>query len=158
MKHNEFKVNSLQHSEVLRPLLNKEGFRFTNQRQKILAIFKEASEGHHLNAEEIHQKLTRKKENIGLSTIYRALHLMVKIGLIRELDLAEGKKYYELSSPFINQHHHLVCVECGNIQEFEEDLITQVGIDESEHQGFSLLNCQFTVLALCPKCQASWTG
>lgn len=153
MESNGLEINSIRYSEVLKSLLNQEGFRFTNQRQKILEILRDTPEGHHLSAEEIYQKLSEKGENIGVSTIYRALHLMVDLGLLRELGLAEGKKYYELSTPFIHQHHHLVCVQCGVVQEFEEELITQVGISEAESRGFSLINCQFTVFALCPNCQ-----
>lgn len=157
METNGLKVNGIQYSEALKSLLNQEGFRFTNQRQKILEIFKNTSEGHHLSAEEIYQQLSEQGENIGISTIYRALHLMVKLGLVQELGLAEGRKYYELSSPFIDQHHHLVCVQCGDVQEFEEDFITKVGISESESRGYSLLNCQFTVFALCPSCQSLYS-
>lgn len=153
MKTNGIKVNEIEHSETLKSLLNQEGFRFTNQRQKILEIFKGTPEGQHLSADEVYHRLSEQGENIGVSTIYRALHLMVKVGLLRELGLAEGRKYYELSTPFVDQHHHLVCVQCGIVQEFEEDFITKVGIGESESRGFSLLNCQFTVFALCPNCQ-----
>lgn len=153
MKSNNPESNSIQYSGNLKLLLNQEGFRFTNQRQKILEIFKNTPEGYHLSAEEIYQKLSEDGENIGISTIYRALHLMVKLGLLRELGLAEGKKYYELSTPFVHQHHHLVCVQCGTVQEFEEDVITQASIQEAEGRGFSLLTCQFTVLGVCAACQ-----
>lgn len=154
MKHEKIVFNAVQYSEAFRSLLHQEGFRLTAQRQKILEALRDVSEGDHLSAEGIYQKLSERGENIGVSTIYRALHLMVDIGLLRELGLAEGKRYYEFSTPFMNQHHHLVCVQCGTVQEFEEDSITQASIQEAESQGFSLLNCQFTVLAVCPSCQA----
>lgn len=153
MKHKDFPVERAEQSEALRSLLNEEGFRFTHQRQKILKIFKATPEGDHLSAEEVYQQLSAAGEKIGISTVYRALHLMVKIGLIRELGLAEGKKYYELSASFTHQHHHLVCVECGVVQEFEDDFIVNIGVDEAESHGFSLVNSQFTVFALCPNCQ-----
>ncbi|WP_346292989.1 transcriptional repressor [Sphaerothrix gracilis] len=142
-----------QHSETLRSLLNQEGFRFTDQRKKILEVFKNAPVGHHLSAEEIYQRLSDQGKNISISTVYRAVHLMVNLNLLRELGLAEDKKYYELSAPFMHQHHHLVCVQCGTVQEFEEDLITTVSINEAEERGFAISNCQFTVFALCPTCQ-----
>lgn len=153
MKPEKRTLTVIEYSESLKSLLNQEGFRLTYQRQKILEVLKAAPEGEHLSAEEIYQKLAEDGDSIGISTIYRALHLMVDIGLLRELDLAEGKKYYELSTPFANQHHHLVCVECGSVQEFEEDVITTAGMQEADSRGFSLLACQFTVLAICPKCQ-----
>ncbi|WP_228052692.1 Fur family transcriptional regulator [Nodosilinea sp. LEGE 07298] len=143
-----------QEPELLKTVLNKEGFRFTSQRQKILDLFQSAALGHHLNAEEIHQQLLERGEKISFSTIYRALHVMVRLGLLQELELAEGRKYYELNTPFMDQHHHLVCVHCGNVEEFEDATMTQVGSSESTSRGFSLLNCQFTVYGICPSCQS----
>jgi Fur family ferric uptake transcriptional regulator len=140
-------------SELLKTVLNKEGFRFTSQRQKILDLFQASALGHHLSAEEIHQRLVEQGEKISFSTIYRALHVMVQLGLLQELELAEGRKYYELNTPFMDQHHHLVCVHCGSVEEFEDATMGQVGRSESDARGFSLLNCQFTVYGICPGCQ-----
>lgn len=153
MTSKEMDFHQASYSETLKVLLNQEGFRFTNQRQKILAAIEGAAEGDHLSAEEIYQRLSEDGENIGFSTIYRALHIMVDLGVLRELGLAEGKRYYELKTPFINQHHHLVCIQCGAVQEFEDDRITQTGFKEADNHGFSMLNCQFSLLAICPDCQ-----
>ncbi len=138
---------------LLKEALNREGFRLTVQRQKILALFEASANRHHLSAEEIHQHLSDQGEKISVSTVYRALHVMVKLGLLQELELAEGRKYYELKSPIWEQHHHLVCVQCGDVQEFEDDAITSVTTQETQDRGFALLNGQFTVYGLCPRCQ-----
>jgi Fur family ferric uptake transcriptional regulator len=138
--------------EALKTLLNQEGFRLTQQRQKILAVLNAAPTGHHMSAEAIYQHLAAAGENIGISTVYRALHLMVNMGLIRELDLAEGRKSYEVSTPAAPHHHHLVCVQCGAVQEFEADSINHVGLQETHRRGFGWLDCQFTVYGLCPAC------
>lgn len=139
-------------------MLNQEGFRLTRQRQQILGIFRALPDGDHLGAEDIYQHLCAAGETIGVSTIYRALHLMVKMGFLRELDLAEGRKLYELATPFIDQHHHLVCVQCGAVQEFEDASMATIGLDETEKHGFALLDCQFTVYAVCPGCQERLTA
>ncbi|MEO0406394.1 MAG: Fur family transcriptional regulator [Cyanobacteria bacterium P01_A01_bin.135] len=149
----EFMSTESRHFDVLKSLLNQKGFRLTSQRQKILEILENTAKGEHLSAEEIHQSLSQ-DEGIGISTIYRTLHLMVDLGLLRELDLSEDRKYYELSTPFMNQHHHLVCPQCGSVKEFEEDSITKVGMSEAQSRGFSPLDCQFTVQAICPSCQS----
>ncbi|MGP1386757.1 MAG: Fur family transcriptional regulator [Thainema sp.] len=138
---------------MFRSLLNQEGFRFTIQRQRILDLFKTCDEGQHLSAEEIHQYLSTQGASVSLSTIYRALHVMVDLNLLRELELAEGKKYYELSVSHSSNHHHLVCVECGAVVEFEEDLMAQIGSSQTETRGYALLDCQFTIYGICPKCQ-----
>jgi len=147
--------NTVQPPARLREILNQEGFRLTEQRQKILAIFRKTPEGEHLSAEDIYQQLSDSGEKIGFSTIYRALHVMVNLGLIRELELAENRKFYELSGSSVEQHHHLVCVRCGEVSEFEAQAITSAGSTEAVTRGFALLNCQFTVHGLCPACQNS---
>jgi Fur family ferric uptake transcriptional regulator len=152
MKPEENDCNGIWYTAALKSLLSQSGVRFTNQRQKILEIFKDHPEEHHLSAEEIYKKLSGRGENIGISTIYRALHLMVELGFLRELGLAENKKYYELNAASFDQHHHLVCVQCGDIQEFSGEMITEVGAGEAEKCGFAVLSCQFTVYAVCPHC------
>jgi Fur family ferric uptake transcriptional regulator len=154
MKHDPAFQALTQAPEPLKTALNKEGFRFTSQRQSILDLFQAVDLGHHLNAEEIHQRLLDQGERISFSTIYRALHVMVRLGLLQELELAEGRKYYELNLPSMDQHHHLVCVHCGEVLEFEDTTMTQVGHGESAARGFSLLNCQFTVYGICPSCRS----
>lgn len=143
---------------LLKETLNREGFRLTVQRQKILMLFKEKANCHHLSAEEIHQYLGEQGEKISVSTVYRALHMMVKLSLLQELELAEGRKYYELKSPVWQQHHHLVCVQCGDVQEFEDDAITEVTTQETQDRGFALLDGQFTIYGLCSACHGQVGG
>jgi Fur family ferric uptake transcriptional regulator len=146
-------ADTFQAPETLRSLLNQEGFRLTSQRQKILDLFEADSYGRHLSAEEIHHALAAQGKKISFSTIYRALHMLVSLGLIQEVELVEGRKLYELSTPSTNPHHHLVCVHCGAFNEFTDEQVTQVSARETLQRGFSLVNCQFTVLGVCPQCQ-----
>jgi Fur family ferric uptake transcriptional regulator len=139
-------------SEVLKMLLNQEGFRLTHQRQKILEVIKKAPEGNHLSAEDVYQQLSDNGETIGVSTIYRALHLLVNLGLIRELALSDERKFYELCHPLVNAHHHMVCAQCGKVHEFEDTLILDLGSEEAVRRGFSLIDCQFTVYVVCDRC------
>ncbi|NJL49994.1 MAG: transcriptional repressor [Leptolyngbyaceae cyanobacterium SM2_5_2] len=156
METNLFREHERNSADFLKEILNKEGFRLTSQRQKILELFNAEGGEHHLCAEEIHQKLAEQGEKISVSTVYRALHVMVNLGLLQELELAEERKYYELRSPVLHQHHHLVCVHCGEVNEFEDAIITQVSGHETQERGFSLLNSQFTVYGICPRCQGRY--
>ena len=146
-------ANLAKQHDILKSLLNQEGLRLTGQRQTILNLFVTTLEGDHLSAEEIHHQITHQGEKISYSTIYRALHVMVDLGILREVELAEGRKYYELNTPFASQHHHLVCVHCGEVHEFEDDRVTKVSQQETVEHGFLLRNCQFTVYGICQKCQ-----
>lgn len=147
-------MSNLPESEkTFKSLLNQEGFRFTIQRQRILDLFTTCDEGQHLSAEEIYQRLSTRGASVSPSTIYRALHVMVGLNLLREVELADGKKYYELSTSTANDHYHLICVECGSVVEFEADLMAKIGSSQTETRGYALLDCQFTIYGICPKCK-----
>ncbi|MBW4466489.1 MAG: transcriptional repressor [Pegethrix bostrychoides GSE-TBD4-15B] len=142
----------------LKALLNQRGFRLTPQRQTILHIFQTLPQGNHLSAEELHNILVAQGERISLSTVYRTLHVMAFMGVLRELELAEGHKHYELNSPDPHQHHHLVCVQCNRTLEFESDLIDRIGTKQAEAEGYHLLDCQLTIYIVCPDAmQQGWS-
>lgn len=139
----------------LKSELNQRGYRLTSQRQMILHIFQTLPQGRHLSAEDLHTILKQKKERTSISTVYRTLHLMAQMGLLRELELAEDHKHYELNRPFPEQHHHIVCVQCNQTVEFKNDFIAQIGAKQAEAAGYYLLDCQLTLYVVCPQCQAA---
>lgn len=139
----------------LKAELNERGWRMTPQRETILHVFQNLPEGQHLSAEELYTLLEEQKAGISLSTIYRTLKLMARMGILRELELAEGHKHYEINQPSPYHHHHLICVRCSKTIEFKSDSILKVGAKAAEKEGFHLLDCQLTVHAVCPSCQRS---
>jgi Fur family ferric uptake transcriptional regulator len=139
----------------LKAELNERGWRLTPQRETILKIFQKLPEGNHLSAEDLYNVLQNEGEGISLSTIYRTLKLMARMGILRELELAEGHKHYELNQPYPHHHHHLICVRCNKTVEFKSDSILKVGSKTAQKEGFHLLDCQLTIHAVCPACQRS---
>lgn len=137
--------------QALKDELNNRGYRSTAQRQKVLRIFMALPQGEHLSAEDLHTALVRDGDHISLSTVYRTLHLMVSIGLLRELELAEGHKHYELNRPF-RDHHHLVCLHCNQTLEFTESFITDIGEKTAKNAGYQVLDCQLTLYGICNSC------
>jgi Fur family ferric uptake transcriptional regulator len=135
----------------LKAELNARGWRLTPQREKILQIFQNLPRGNHLSAEELHEVLDQNNEGISLSTIYRSVKLMSRMGILRELELAEGHKHYELNQPFPHHHHHLVCIQCNKTREFNNDSILKHSLKQCEKEGFQLIDCQLTVMAICPE-------
>ncbi len=131
--------------------LNEKGWRLTPQRETILQVFQHLPKGDHLSAEDLHNVLQSRGEQISLSTIYRTLKLMVRMGLLRELELAEGHKHYELNQPYPHHHHHLVCIQCNKTIEFKNDSILKIGLKQSEKTGLHLLDCQLTIHTICPE-------
>ncbi len=139
----------------LKAELNERGWRMTPQRETILQVFQNLNKGEHLSAEDLYQLLQSQDEKISLSTIYRTLKLMARMGILRELELAEGHKHYEINQPYPYHHHHLICVRCNKTIEFKSDSILKIGSKTTKKEGYHLLDCQLTIHAICPTCQRS---
>ena len=137
----------------LKNQLNERGLRFTPQRLKILKIFQALPRGEHWSAEELHNYLVQQQERISLSTVYRTLHVMTSLGLLRELELAEDHKHYELNRSSTEQHHHLVCIHCNQTIEFTEEKIDHIGGTQASSIGYHVLDCQLNLYGICPRCQ-----
>ncbi|MCT7960137.1 transcriptional repressor [Laspinema sp. D1] len=137
----------------LKAELNERGWRLTPQRETILQVFQNLPKGEHLSAEDLYELLKEEGEAISLSTIYRTVKLMARMGILRELELAEGHKHYEINQPYPHHHHHLICVRCNKTIEFKSDSILKVGIKTTTKEGYHLLDCQLTIHAVCPTCQ-----
>ena len=135
----------------LKAELNSRGWRMTPQREKILHVFQNLPKGDHLSAEELHEVLEQRKEGISLSTIYRSVKLMTRMGILRELELAEGHKHYELNQPYPHHHHHIVCIQCNKTIEFKDDSILKHSLKQCQKEGFQLIDCQLTVMTICPE-------
>ncbi|MEB3829578.1 Fur family transcriptional regulator [Phormidium sp. CCY1219] len=139
----------------LKAELNERGWRLTPQRETILQVFQNLPKGEHLSAEDLYELLQERKERISLSTIYRTVKLMARMGILRELELAEGHKHYEINQPYPHHHHHLICVRCNKTIEFKSDSILKIGNKTAKKEGYHLLDCQLTIHAICPSCQRS---
>lgn len=139
----------------LKAELNQRGWRLTPQRETILQVFQNLPKGEHLSAEDLYDRLQKKGRKISLSTIYRTVKLMSRMGILRELELAEGHKHYELNQPYPHHHHHLICIRCNKTIEFKSDSILKIGSKTSKQEGYHLLDCQLTIHAVCPACQRS---
>ena len=140
---------NLYSANSLKVELNQRGCRLTPQRETILSVFQSLRQGNHLSAEELYKTLQNQGERIGLSTVYRTLHLLARIGILRELELAEGHKHYELNLRELHHHHHLVCIQCHKTFEFSDESILKIGKKQVEKAGVELLDCQLTVRVVC---------
>ncbi|MEL6397620.1 MAG: transcriptional repressor [Cyanobacteria bacterium P01_A01_bin.70] len=140
---------------ALKAELNERGWRLTPQREIILETFQNLAKGEHLSAEDLRDVLKDEGEQVSLSTIYRNLKLMARMGILRELELAEGQKRYEINQPSPHHHHHLICVRCSKTIEFKNDSVLKAGARTAKKSGYHLLDCQLTIHAVCPTCQRS---
>jgi Fur family transcriptional regulator, ferric uptake regulator len=140
---------------ALKSELHDKGWRLTPQREVILQVFQNLPAGNHLSAEDLSNLLEAQGQPISLSTIYRTVKLMAQMGILRELELAEGHKHYELNQPYPHHHHHLICIKCSKTVEFKSDPVLKIGAKTAQKEGFHLLDCQLSIHAICPQCQRS---
>ena len=116
---------------------------------KILYIL-EQSEEKHLSAEEIYKILLDQGEEIGLSTIYRVLTQFEASGLLVRHHFEEGRSVFELDS---GEHHdHLVCIKCGKIEEFIDEVIERRQVDIAKNHGYSITDHSLYIYGTCSSC------
>jgi Fur family transcriptional regulator, ferric uptake regulator len=100
--------------------LRNHGFKCTPGREMILEVLESTNE--HLSPEEIFSKAQKSCPELGLTTVYRTLEMLINLGMVIKLDIGDGKSRYELSES-VNQkkhHHHLVCNGCGKIIDYSD--------------------------------------
>jgi Fur family transcriptional regulator, ferric uptake regulator len=141
--------------EALRAELNAKGWRMTPQREVILNTFKNLPEGQHLSAEDLYNRLKEQGEDISLSTIYRTVKMMARMGILRELELTEDHKHYEIKQSRPHHHHHLVCVKTNAVIEFKNDKILEISQKVAEKYGYKVLDCQLMIIGVSPEGQRS---
>lgn len=142
--------------EDLRGKLSERGYKMTPQRKEILRIFVEHPDYHHMSAEDVYGFLREQDSEIGLATVYRALDLLSKLGILVQVEFGDGCARYELntSDPNVHQHHHLICIKCKRVIEFEEDLLDDLEADIAKKSGFQILNHEVKFFGYCKDCLA----
>lgn len=138
--------------------LNKYCCRLTRPRQAILDVLDKT--GKHLSAEEIYRKALKRSSDVGLSTIYRNLELLARIGLVWKFEAGDKKARYEIAGrPGENHHHHLICKKCNSIIDYsasvddEKDFITEREKKLSSKYNFKIENHCVDFFGLCRKCR-----
>lgn len=128
--------------------LRKAGLKVTLPRVKILQILENASEQHHLSAEDVYKALLEAGEDVGLATVYRVLTQFESAGLVVRHNFDGGHALFELSQE--EHHDHMVCLESGEIIEFFDETIERRQQQIAEEHGFELVD-HALVLYVRPK-------
>ena len=126
------------------------GLKITMPRLKVLQIL-EQSNDHHLSAEGVYKALLEMGEDVGLATVYRVLTQFETAGLINRHNFEGGYSVFELSQ---GEHHdHLVCVKCGRVEEFIDEIIESRQKMIAERAQFKMTDHALNIYGLCPACQ-----
>ena len=124
------------------------GLKATFPRLKILDMFRKSGE-RHLSAEDIYRSLLNDKVDIGLATVYRVLTQFEQAGLLRRSQFESGKAVYELNEG--DHHDHLVCLDCGRVEEFFDAQIESLQNDVAAAKGFRIADHALSLYAHCKR-------
>jgi len=122
------------------------GLKATLPRLRILELF-EKSDVRHLAAEDVYKKLVEKGTDSGLATVYRVLTQFEQAGLIVRHHFESGKAVYELNRG--SHHDHLVCVQCGHVEEFYDAEIEKRQEKVANDRGFRISDHSLHIYADC---------
>ena len=130
--------------------LRRAGLKVTLPRVKILDIL-EKSGTRHLSSEDIYRRLVDLKEDIVLATVYRVLTQFEAAGLVSRHHFADGMAVFELSAGA--HHDHILCLDCGRVEEFVDAGIEERQTAVAERHGFAISEHALVIYGHCRKAQ-----
>ncbi|MFZ6799441.1 ferric iron uptake transcriptional regulator [Undibacterium sp. Di24W] len=130
------------------PDLKSSGLKATLPRLKILEIFQNSSV-RHLTAEDVYKILLTENMDVGLATVYRVLTQFEQAGLLNRNHFESGKAIFELNEG--SHHDHLVCLDCGRVEEFFDEQIEKRQHAVAEERGFSIAEHSLALYGNCTK-------
>ena len=121
----------------------------TQQRDILLDVIERA--GAHLDADDIYRLARQRDPRISLSTAYRTLSMLKRHQLVDQPHLSEEHHHYEAKSA--RQHYHLLCTNCGDVQEFSGEPIMHLQETLMREHGFTVSTLQLDIAGVCRRCR-----
>ncbi|RDW19128.1 transcriptional repressor [Oceanobacillus arenosus] len=139
--------------ERIKKQLHSESYKLTPQREATLRVLLEREEDH-LSAEDVYLLVKEKSPEIGLATVYRTLELLSELKIVDKINFGDGVSRYDLRKEGAKHfHHHLVCIECGSVEEIVNDLLEDVEKIVQSEWGFQVQDHRLTFHGICKQCQ-----
>lgn len=134
--------------DLLNDYLVQHGLKQTRQREAILRAFL-SSDGH-LTSEDMHERVRADHPEIGAATVYRTLKLLCEAGIASAHHFRDGVTLYERRG----QHHdHLICQTCGEIVEFNSEVIEREQVEVARRYGYRLAKHRHILYGTCARCR-----
>lgn len=130
--------------------LRKAGLKVTLPRLKILELLTENNQ-RHLSAEEVYRALLNSGEEIGLATVYRVLTQFETAGLVSRHNFEGGHSVFELDEG--GHHDHIVCVKCGRVDEFVDEVIERHQRAIADDLGYEMTDHSLHIYGVCKECR-----
>ena len=128
--------------------LKNTGLKVTGPRLKILEVFQRGVQ-RHMTAEDVFRHLLQEGADIGLATVYRVLMQFEQAGILQRNHFESGKAVYELNE---GQHHdHMVCLDCGRVEEFYDPEIEARQQAVAQAKGFEIADHALSLYAHCTR-------
>ena len=127
------------------------GTRSTRQRSAVSALLDTVDDFR--SAQDLHDLLRQRGENVGLTTVYRTLQALADAGEVDVMRTEDGEAVYRRCSR--GHHHHLVCRECGRTVEVEEPAVETWAAAIGERHGFTAVVHTVEVVGVCPLCSST---
>jgi Fur family transcriptional regulator, ferric uptake regulator len=139
-----------QSLSVLTGRLRRQSRKITGPRQAILEILRRRP--HPMTNREIFADLPRGR--CDLATIYRAMHLLEEMGMVKRFDFGDGAARFELVGEGDDgHHHHLICTRCAGVVEIEECFLREIESRIAARNGFKAVTHKLEFFGICPACQ-----
>ncbi|MEW6354551.1 MAG: ferric iron uptake transcriptional regulator [Pseudomonadota bacterium] len=135
--------------------LKKAGLKATLPRIKILEML-EHSKARHVSAEDVYKALLDSGEDVGLATVYRVLTQFETAGLVTRHHFESGHSVFEVNEG--KHHDHILCVKCGKIEEFMDEVIEERQHAIAKNAGFSMTDHSLYIYGICGDCQRRKSG
>ncbi|RVT53600.1 ferric iron uptake transcriptional regulator [Rubrivivax albus] len=126
------------------------GLRATPPRRKVLQLMRQGAR-RHWAADEVYRDLLAAGDDVGLATVYRVLAQLEQAGIVRRTSFDGGKAVFEFDDG--SHHDHLVCVRCGRVDEFVDEVIEARQQAVADARGFTLVEHRLALYGLCRPCR-----
>lgn len=127
------------------------GLKITAPRLKILEILEKQTDERHLSAEQVYKILLSENQEIGLATVYRVLTQFEAAGLVTRHHFEGGNSVFELSTE--SHHDHLLCLKCGKVEEFTDEIIETRQKEIAARLGYELTDHSLYLYGICSTCK-----
>lgn len=139
--------------ERIKKQLHAASYKLTPQREATVLVLLE-HEADHLSAEDVFLLVKEKSPDIGLATVYRTLELLTDLKIVDKINFGDGVARFDLRKEGADHfHHHLICIECGKVEEIQEDLLGDVEKIVESRWKFEIKDHWLTFHGICRTCK-----
>jgi len=148
----EARIDKIKHQ------LQSKGYKLTPQREATVRVLLENEEDH-LSAEDVFMLVKQKAPEIGLATVYRTLELLSELHVVEKINFGDGVARYDLRTDTSkHHHHHLICVQCGSMDEIREDWLGPLEERLDKEFDFAVLDHRLDFYGICHRCKDKENG